>query len=140
MLVTLGRGPPDEPASVVREFREVFMAVGAGQIHEHAARSPCYLRLTHPGVRRTGCGRSSGAPTLAPTGHPAWTHVFRAVFQTAGGRRPRRTALTGRPEPSAWPVPPRRPDGLTPPGACTDDGGLRPWGSRRSCRRQGAPP
>jgi hypothetical protein len=35
---------------------------------------------------------------------------------------------------------PRRPDGLTPPGACTDDGGLRPWGSRRFCCRRGAPP
>jgi hypothetical protein len=29
---------------------------------------------------------------LAPKGHPAWTHVFRVVFQTLGGRRPRRTA------------------------------------------------
>jgi hypothetical protein len=43
---------------------------------------------------------------LAPKGHPAWTHVFRVVFQTPGGRRPRRSALTGRPEPSVWPVPP----------------------------------
>jgi hypothetical protein len=36
--------------------------------------------------------------------------------------------------------PPRRSDGLTPPGACTDDGGRRPWASRRSGLRQGAPP
>ena len=95
----------------------------------------CPFRLTHPGVRRTGCGRSSGAPALAPKGHPAWTHVFRVVFQTPGGRRPRRTA--DRPT-GAFRVAgtPRRPDSLTPPGACNDDGGLRPWGSRRSCRRQ----
>ena len=49
-------------------------------------------RLTHPGVRRTGCGRSSSALGPDSERHPAWTHVFRVVFQTPGGRRPRRTA------------------------------------------------
>jgi hypothetical protein len=34
-------------------------------------------------------------------GHPAWTNVFRVEFQTQGGGRPRRTALTGRPATSA---------------------------------------
>ncbi len=29
---------------------------------------------------------------------------------------------------------------LTPPGACSDDGGRRPWASRRSCLGRGAPP
>jgi hypothetical protein len=44
---------------------------------------------------------------LALKDTPAWTHVFRVEFQTPGGGRPRRTALTGRPATSAWPVPPQ---------------------------------
>ena len=100
----------------------------------------CPFRLTHPGVRRTGCGRSSGAPGLGSEGHPAWTNVFRVEFQTQGGGRPRRTALTGRPATSAWRVHPAGRKDLTPPGACSDDGGRRPWASRRSCLDRGAPP
>jgi hypothetical protein len=77
-----------------------------------AALGACPFRLTDPGVRRAGCGRSSGAPGLGSEGHPAWTHVFRVEFQTHGGGRPRRTALTDRPATSAWRVhPPRRPEG-----------------------------
>jgi hypothetical protein len=38
---------------------------------------------------------------LGSEGHPAWTNVFRVEFQTQGGGRPRRTALTGRPATSA---------------------------------------
>jgi ABC transporter substrate binding protein len=64
---------------------------GAGDIE------PCPFRLTRPGVQRTGCGRSSGAPALAPKGHPAWTRQ---------AEEERGEPLTGRPEPSAWPVPP----------------------------------
>ena len=49
------------------------------------------FRLTHPGVR------SWLRPfVLGSEGHPAWTNVFRVEFQTQGGGRPRRTALTGR--------------------------------------------
>jgi hypothetical protein len=44
---------------------------------------PCPFRLTHPGIRRTGCGHSSGAPALAPKK----PHVFRVVFQTPGGKK-----------------------------------------------------
>ena len=77
----------------------------------------CPFRLTHPGVRRTGCGRSSGAPALAPTGHAARTHVVRVVFSTLGGRRLRRTALTRPTGALRVAGTPRRPDGLTPPGA-----------------------
>ena len=51
--------------------------------------SRCAFCLTHPGIQRTGCGRSSGASGFGPERHPAWTHVFRVEFQTPGGGRPR---------------------------------------------------
>jgi hypothetical protein len=87
-------------------------------VEAHAERDAigaCPFRLTHPGLRRTDCGRSSGAPSLAPKGHPASTQVFRVMFQPPGGRRPSRTA--DRPT-GAFRVAgtPRRPDSLTPPG------------------------
>jgi hypothetical protein len=47
----------------------------------------------------------STAPRLRRT--PGWTHVFRVAFQTPGGGGPRRTARTGRPVISAWPVHPQ---------------------------------
>jgi hypothetical protein len=138
-----GRAPPLVSPDAERDGASIPADDEGCRQTDHAVERvdlACPFRLTQPGVRRTGCGCSSGAPALAPTGHPARTHVFRVVFQTLGGRRLRRTALTGRPEPSAWPVPHRRPDGLTPPGACSDDGGLRPSASRRFGLRQGAPP
>jgi transposase len=49
----------------------------------------CPFRLTHPGVRRTGCGRLSSALGPDSERHPAWTHVFRVEVQTQGGGRPR---------------------------------------------------
>jgi hypothetical protein len=57
-------------------------------------RSPCSCAfcLTHPGIQRTGCGRSSGAPGFGPERHPAWTHLFRVEFQTPGGVRSFRSA------------------------------------------------
>ena len=51
-------------------------------------RIACPFRLTHPSVRRTGCGRRP----LGSEGHPSWIQVFRVEFQTQGGGRPRRTA------------------------------------------------
>src|SRR5262245_21825000 len=50
------------------------------------------------------------------------------------------TVLTDRPATSAWRVHPAGRKDLTPPGGCSDDGGRRPWASRRSCLGRGAPP
>jgi hypothetical protein len=50
--------------------------------------APCPFRLTHSGVRRTGCGRSSGAPGLGSEGYPACTTVDRVEFQTQGREDP----------------------------------------------------
>ena len=57
-------------------------------------------------------------------------------------RKTEATALTGRPATSAWRVvagTPRRPEDLTPPGGCSDDGGRRPRASRRSGLDRRAP-
>jgi hypothetical protein len=70
---------------------------------------------------------------LALKEQPARTHVFRVAFQMPGGGVPRRTARTGRPATSAWPVHSAGRTDLTPPGVCSDDGGRRPWASQRSC-------
>jgi hypothetical protein len=43
---------------------------------------------------------------LALKEQAAWAHVFRVVVQIPGGGAPRRTARTGRPATSAWPVHP----------------------------------
>jgi hypothetical protein len=48
----------------------------------------CPFYLAHPGARRTGCDRSSGAPGLGSEGHPACTTVDRCGVADA---RPRKT-------------------------------------------------
>jgi hypothetical protein len=84
----------------------------------------CPFRLTHPSVRRTGCGSALSALGLGSEGHPAWTYLFRVEFQTQRGGRPRRTALTGRPATSAW----RVLSLLFNPSRCLEE--LRPFGKR----------
>jgi hypothetical protein len=62
----------------------------------------CPFHLAHPGVRRTGCGRSSGAPGLRSEGDTRVDPRIPSGVTDARRRgRPRRTALTGRPTTSA---------------------------------------
>jgi hypothetical protein len=41
----------------------------------------CPFRLTHPSVRRTGCGSALSALGLGSEGHPAWTYLFRVLVK-----------------------------------------------------------
>ena len=125
--------PPPLPAELIEDLARLLADALIADIR-------LSLPFTHPGVRRTGCGHSSGAPGLGSEGHPVWTHVFRVEFQTHGGGRPRRTALTDRPPTSAWRAHPAGRKDLTPPGVCSDDGGRRPWASRRCDPGRDAPP
>src|SRR5262249_50065433 len=92
LFVTLGGGPPYEPAPVVRELREILVAVRAGQVHEHAAvravrpsahepRSAVAARL-HPEHGRTV--RCPGRLTRLPRREERQAGAFRLVHGSPG--------------------------------------------------------
>ena len=143
-LPAAGGDAATEGAQRVHHAVRVAVRVGsvAGETSARPSRSPqqspfsdLSLLLTHPGVRRTGCGRSSGAPGLVPRETQRAPTVDRVEFQTHG-RRPRGGGPADRRVPRGGA---RRKD-LTPPGAYSDDGGRRPWASRRPGLDRGAPP
>ena len=76
---------------------------------------------------------------LGSEGHPAWTQRVPCGVSDAR-RRKTEANRTDRPtgDFSVAGTPRSRKD-LTPPGVCSDDGGRRPWASRRSCLGRGAP-
>jgi hypothetical protein len=59
------------------------------------AAEPCPFRLTHPSVRRTGCGRSSSALGLGSEGHPAWTQRVPCEVSDARAEEDRGESLQG---------------------------------------------
>src|SRR5262245_14012408 len=79
----------------------------------------------------------SSALGLGSEGHREWTNEFRVESQTHAEEDRNRA---DRPATSAWRVHRAGRRDLTPPGVCSDDGGRRPWASRRSCLGRGAPP
>ncbi len=90
----IGERLRDAPAALRRRGirnagRDLSLPFNASRCSEDRLRP--FVRSTAPWLRRT----------------PGWTHVFRVALQTPGGGGPRRTARTGRPAISAWPVHPQ---------------------------------